>query len=55
MAVCRNPRCRDGLDTVWDHPFGLCPSCYFIGKVAFGLGAFIAGVLVAALTSKGWF
>lgn len=50
MKKCRNPQCLEPLLT---HR-ALCPSCRWVGKRAFAVGAFVAGVIVAALKAKGW-
>ncbi len=50
VGKCRNPRCRDVLYTHTN----LCPSCRWVGKRAFALGAFLAGVAVAIAKAKGW-
>lgn len=48
LRGCSNPRCDD---TQAPHSIaGLCPSCQLIGRVAFALGAIIAGIVVKLLS-----
>lgn len=41
---CRNPHCRELLMGAVD--MRLCPSCRWMGRWAFGLGALLAGALI---------
>lgn len=51
-TYCQNSRCGEALSPVHPAPFNLCPSCWWMAKTSFGLGAavmtaagFIAGVV----------
>lgn len=45
MRRCRNPRCGDVIVQGQ-----LCPSCRYLARWAFALGAFVAGALVKLVT-----
>lgn len=44
---CRNPKCREPLRLFSNATF--CPSCRYLARWAFALGALLAGVLTQLL------
>lgn len=42
--MCRNPQCLELIPT--GRRWALCPSCYYIGRKCFWLGAVLAGAAV---------